>query len=324
MLVDADTEATRTTLEVLARRFLTEDIVELTLARPDRTNLPRWRAGAHIDLQLPGELTRQYSLCGDPGAQSEYRIAVLKEPDGRGGSRWVHEHLGTGSAVTIGGPRNTFEWNESGENYVFVAGGVGITPLVSMVAKAQTSGKPWHLVYGGRSHSSMAYADHLVDTYGPAVTLWPEDEHGLIDLQLALGPAAEAKQIYCCGPEPLLVAVEDYCSDGWPVGAVHLERFAARARQEHDADQAVDVICGRSDITCHVLPGQSIATVLRQAGVTVPVSCKEGVCGSCETAVLVGTPDHRDSVLEDWERSTVDTIFPCVSWAHGPSITLDL
>ena len=171
----------------------------------------------------------------------------------------------------------------------------------------------------------MAYADALVREFGPAaVTLWPEDEDGLMDLPTLLGNPKPGQQVYSCGPESLLAAVERITSITWPDGDIHLERFTPRAVETHGPDAPITVECARSGVVCPVTPGRSIAAALEEAGVFVPVSCQEGVCGSCETEVLAGIPDHRDSVLEDWERDRVDTIFVCVSWAKSARLTLDI
>lgn len=297
-----------------------DGVVALVLADADGAELPEWRPGAHIDVYLTDELTRQYSLCGDPADRTRWRIAVLREPDGRGGSAFVHDKLDAGSEVEVSAPSNNFELADAPE-YLFIAGGIGITPILPMVHAAEAAGAHWRLLYGGRRAASMAFRDEI-DGYGEHVTLRPEDEHGLLDLDAALGEPRDDVLVYCCGPEPLLAAVERRCA-AWPSGALRVERFHAAERDDAPAG-AFEVVLDRSGQTVTIPAGQSILETLEDAGVDVMSSCQEGVCGTCETAVLDGTPDHRDSLLTDDEREANDTMLICVSRALSARLTLDL
>lgn len=299
-----------------------DGVVVVDLHDPDGAPLPAWAPGAHLDLVL-GSLVRQYSLCGDTADRSRWRIAVLREPDGRGGSRFVHDRLAPGDLVDVRGPRNHFALDPS-PRYLFVAGGIGITPIVPMVAAAAAAGADWELHYGGRTRASMAFAGHLVDAYGSRVLVQPQDEVGLLDLDRVLGTPRPDTLVYCCGPESLLDAVEKRCAS-WPGGALRVERFAPRAQPaEPTADEKFAVELRRSGLTLDVTPDRSILEVVEEAGVSVLSSCREGTCGTCETEVLDGRVDHRDSLLTPEERAADDTMFICVSRAASPRLVLDL
>ncbi|MFJ8813955.1 PDR/VanB family oxidoreductase [Amycolatopsis thermoflava] len=308
------------TLEVTAREARAEGVVALTLSRPDGGRLPDWTPGAHIDLVLPNGLTRQYSLCGDRWDAHSYRIGVLREPAGRGGSAYVHDRLRPGDRVGVGGPRNNFPLVPSGR-YLFVAGGIGITPLLPMIHQADLLGTDWTLLYGGRRRASMAFTDELA-AYGDRVHLVPEDEHGLLDLASWLGTPRPGTKVYCCGPAPLLAAVESACRD-WPPFSLHVERFTAR-EQAPARDEPFEVELRRTGATVTVTPGISVLEAVRGAGVDVLSSCRQGTCGTCETGVLAGVPDHRDSILADHERAAGEVMFVCVSRSCTDRLVLDL
>jgi ferredoxin-NADP reductase len=309
-------------LQVDRRTDGAEGVVVLDLRDPADAPLPPWEPGAHVDLRLPNGLTRQYSLCGDPADRSVWRIGVLREPDSRGGSEHVHAELHEGVAVDVRGPRNHFPLVPA-PRYVFVAGGIGITPLLPMLRAAEAAGVDWELHYGGRSRRSMAFLEALEDATGTGVTLHPQDEVGLLDLERILGTPREGTLVYCCGPEPLLQAVERHCA-GWPPGALHLERFAPKDVDEPVLTGPFEVVLAQSGRTLTVPPDRSILEVVEEAGVGVLSSCQEGTCGTCETAVLEGTVDHRDSLLTPDEQAANDTMFICVSRAACPKLVLDL
>ncbi|MEV5302483.1 PDR/VanB family oxidoreductase [Amycolatopsis methanolica] len=308
------------TLEVTAREERAEGVLALTLSRPDGGRLPDWTPGAHIDLVLPNGLTRQYSLCGDRWDAHSYRIGVLREPAGRGGSAYVHDRLRPGDRVGVGGPSNNFPLVPSGR-YLFVAGGIGITPLLPMIHQADLLGADWTLLYGGRRRASMAFTDELAG-YGDRVHLVPEDEHGLLDLASWLGTPRPGTKVYCCGPAPLLAAVESACR-AWPPFSLHVERFTAR-EQAPVRDEPFEVELRRTGATVTVTPGISVLEAVRGAGVDVLSSCRQGTCGTCETGVLAGVPDHRDSILADHERAAGEVMFVCVSRACTDRLVLDL
>jgi ferredoxin-NADP reductase len=309
------------TVQVAAKAPVSDDVVSLTLTRPDGGRLPDWAPGAHIDVVLPSGMTRQYSLCGDRWDAHSYRVAVLREQAGRGGSAYVHDQLAVGDLVGVGGPQNNFRLVPSGK-YLFIAGGVGITPLLPMIYQAELLGADWNLTYGGRRRSSMAFLEELTG-YGQRVRIVPQDEYGLLDLASLLGqPRAEVK-VYCCGPPPLLEAVGVMCAK-WPPHSLHAERFVPKELAAPVRDASFQVELARSGRTVTVGRQTSVLAAARDAGVNVLSSCQEGVCGTCETAVLAGRPDHRDSILDDDERAAGDCMFICVSRSCTDRLVLDL
>lgn len=304
-------------LVVDRREFAADGVLALTLRHPLGEELPAWEPGAHIDLVLGPDLERQYSLCGDAADRTTWRIAVLREPDGRGGSAHVHEQVEQGDKVRVRGPRNHFRL-ESAARYRFVAGGIGITPILPMLAEAEAAGAEWTLLYGGRTRDSIAFTEEL-SRYGDRVTIAPQDESGLLDLPSVLDDVPEGTLVYCCGPGPLLDAVEERCA----LGVLRMERFQPKA-QEAGADSEFEVELARSSKTLTVPAGVSLLDTVRAAGVEVLFSCTEGTCGTCETDVLEGTPDHRDSVLTEEERAAGETMLICVSRCLGKRLVLDL
>ena len=296
-----------------------DGVVLLDLRDPSGSDLPAWAPGAHIDLWPAAGVVRQYSLCGDPADRTVWRIAVLREPDGRGGSLAVHDRLREGDLVEVGGPRNHFPLAPA-PRYLFVAGGIGITPLLPMMAAAATAGADWRLHYGGRNRGSMAFRSALTSAYGDRVSIHPQDESGLLDLDAILAAEPPDTPVYCCGPEPLLTAIERRC----PGRPLHVERFAPKEQGEPVRADSFEVELARTGRTLTVPPGKSILRVVEDAGVEVLWSCTEGTCGTCETAVLGGEVDHRDSLLTPEERAANDTMFVCVSRAAGSRLILDL
>ncbi|MGC4972083.1 PDR/VanB family oxidoreductase [Streptomyces sp. DT199] len=307
----------RAELVVGRKEFVAEGVLTLTLRHPLGELLPAWEPGAHVDVLLEPGLERQYSLCGDPADRSAWRIAVLRESAGRGGSAHVHERLGEGTEVRVRGPRNNFGL-EPAARYRFVAGGIGITPILPMLAAADAARAEWTLLYGGRTRASMAFVEEL-GRYGDRVTIAPEDETGLLDLPSVLDDVPEGTLVYCCGPGPLLDAVEARC----PSGVLRVERFRPKT-QETGGETEFEVELAQSGRTLTVPPHVSVLDAVREAGVEVLYSCTEGTCGTCETDVLDGEPDHRDSVLTEDERAAGETMLICVSRCRGKRLVLDL
>jgi cytochrome P450/ferredoxin-NADP reductase len=308
-------------VRIESKDVVAQDVVALTLHEVDGHPLPPWEPGAHVDLILDRAATRQYSLCGDPQDRHTWRLGILRDAGGSGGSLYVHDRLQAGDVVRIRGPRINFPLVES-PRYLFIAGGIGITPILPMIRAAEAAGAEWQLVYGGRQRASMAFLDELA-VYGDKVTVAPQDETGLLDLDGFLGrPQADTK-VYCCGPEPLLAAVEQRCA-AWPKGSLHVERFVAKPLTEPVLHEAFEVELAQSGITLTVPPDKSILTAVEEAGVGVLSSCAEGTCGTCETRVLDGVPDHRDSVLDEDEKEANDCMMICVSRACTPRLVLDI
>ncbi|MFB6963304.1 PDR/VanB family oxidoreductase [Streptomyces sp. NPDC056309] len=307
-------------LDLLVRRMTWEadGVLSVELVHPDGKPLPAWTAGAHLDLHVGGYV-RQYSLCGDPGDPTTYRLGILDEPSSRGGSRHVHTRLRPGQTVRVTGPRNHFAL-EPAAFHVFLAGGIGITPILAMARQADRDGVPYRLVHGGRSRASMAFGAELSALTGGEVTFVPQDEQGHIDLAAALRDLPADALVYCCGPEPLLKAVEEAC----PADRLRLERFAAPVVERDGDDTAFEVECRTSGVTLNVGAATSILEAAENAGLTVNSSCRDGICGSCETRVLAGTPDHRDHLLSEAEHAADETMMICVSRCASDRLVLDL
>ena len=309
------------TLRVIGKTVVAEDVMTLELAAPSGGRLRDWTPGSHIDLRLPNGMTRQYSLCGDRWDPTTYRVGVLREPAGHGGSAFVHDELSVGDVVGVAGPRNNFPLVPS-DSYLFVAGGIGITPLLPMIAQADLLGADWRLLYGGRRRASMAFLDEL-EAYGDRVLIRPQDEHGLLDLAGYLGEPRPGVRIYACGPGPLLAAMEATCA-GWPAHTLRTERFVADETGAAVRTTPFEVELARTGATVTVTPDMTILDALGQVGVEVLTSCRRGVCGTCETTVLAGRPDHRDALLDDDERDTADFMYVCVSRCTTDRLVLDL
>ncbi|MFK0252737.1 PDR/VanB family oxidoreductase [Streptomyces sp. NPDC090445] len=309
------------TLRVTAKQAAADGVVVLELAHSDGARLPDWTPGAHVDLVLPGGLTRQYSLCGDRWDAQRYRVAVLREPAGRGGSAYIHERLRPGDSVGVGGPRNHFPLVPA-DRYLFLAGGIGITPLLPMLHQAELVGADWTLVYGGRRRASMAFLGELA-RYGDRVRLVPEDEAGRPDLAGLLREVHAGTRVYCCGPAGLLDAVAAACAH-WPARTLYTERFAAAGPSAPVRDTPFEVVLARSGGRVTVTPDTTVLDAVRSAGVELLSSCGEGICGTCATTVLDGVVDHRDSLLSGEERAAGDCMYPCVSRSCGDRLVLNL
>ncbi|MDH6676324.1 ferredoxin-NADP reductase [Rhodococcus sp. LBL1] len=309
-------------LEVHRKTDVADGVTLFELRHPEGVSLPEWTPGSHIDVVLQPDLVRQYSLCGDPADTGTWRIAVLREPDGRGGSQYVHDKVDTGDSIRVRGPRNNFELRPA-SRYVFIAGGIGITPILPMVAAAHAAGAEWTLTYGGRRRGSMAFVEELTTRYPDGVEVCAQDVAGHPDLAAILGSPQPDTLVYCCGPAGLLDAVTEMC-ERWPAGALHVERFAAMELGDPLRSEEFEVELALSGTTVTVPPGTSILEAVTAAGVQVLSSCQEGTCGTCETSVLGGAVDHRDSLLTAEERAANDTMMICVSRAACPRLVLDL
>ncbi|MFD5203342.1 PDR/VanB family oxidoreductase [Streptomyces sp. NPDC058375] len=303
-------------LRITGRTVIAEGVVQLRL---EGAGLPSWEPGAHLDLVLPSGLVRQFSLCGDPADTGAYTVATRLVADGRGGSREVHEQLQEGLEVEVRGPRNRFPLTEA-PGYVFVVGGIGITPVLPMLRALASSGAEWRLLYGGRSRASMPFLEEIekLGADGDRVTVVAQDEAGHPGIAGALADLAPGTAVYCCGPEPLMDAVAAALPAGHPL---HLERFSA------DTDDAsgtgpFEVELHRSGRTVRVAAGQSVLAAVREEVPYVAYSCEQGFCGTCQQRVLAGEIDHRDELLTDDERG--DSMLICVSRCRGERLVLDL
>lgn len=309
-------------VRVQAMRYEADGILSIELASPEGQPLPPFEAGAHIDLHLPNGVTRSYSLWNSPEERHRYVIGVLRDRNSRGGSRYVHEQLRVGATINIGAPRNNFPLDAAAAHTVLVAGGIGITPMFGMLNELRRLGRPVELLYCARSRAEAAFVAQLAGQDG--VRLHFDDEAGAPpDLRAALAGQPAHAHVYCCGPAPMLKAFEAACAE-LGLDKVHIERFAPA--EEVVAMQGSDYECllAHSQKVVLVPAGKSLLDALLEAGADVDHSCREGVCGSCEVAVLDGVPDHRDGVLSKAEREAGKTMMACVSGCKGRRLVLDL
>ena len=313
-------------LTVVDRRVVARDenVVALTLARPDRGALPPWHPGSHLDIHLPSGRVRQYSLCGEPGLRSAYRIAVRRIPDGGGGSIEVHDGLPVGATVTTGGPRNAFPFTVPGygspaRRVRFIAGGIGITPILPMLGLAQRLGVDFSLVYTGRSADSIPFLDEVA-RFGDRVRIRTDDVHGVPDADALLGGCPDASTVYACGPAPMLTGIRERLAGRDDV-ELHFERFAPAPVVDGAEFEVTAASSGR---TVTVAPDETLLAALQRAGVAAPYSCRQGFCGTCRTRALEGVVQHRDTLLTEPERA-VGVMLTCVSRApQDQHLVLDL
>lgn len=310
----------RFTVLVEGTEYVTPDTLHIALAAPDGAPLPKWEPGSHIDVAITEGLIRQYSLCGDVDSPN-WRIAVLRESESRGGSAWIHENLRVGQSLSVSAPRARFPLVDA-PHYLFIAGGIGITPILGMIDTCDLRGASWQLVYTGRSESTMAFTESL-RRYGSNANIHPTDVHGRVDVARLVGDAPGGTAVYCCGPSTLVDAVESEAA-AHPEITVHVERFRPRDGALSGTDTEFDVILDETGVTVRVGCGQSILDALESAGIHVPTSCREGTCGTCETVVLEGIPDHRDSYLTAAEQESNEVMMVCCSRTTEDVLVLDL
>ena len=300
---------------VVGRTQVGDSIAVFTLSPVDSDTPLEWDAGAHITLKLPTGLERQYSLAGDPADQTVLTIAVLDTRGEGGGSSWIHENLNVGDTLTCGLPANHFPLKPA-KKYQFVASGIGVTPLRSMLFSLPAH-RDWSLLYLGRKRSEMAFVDELVAHFGERIEVWASEEKGgRANLGKLVDPTAE---IYACGSESVLSELEDLV----PPRRLHVERFSPAERKPAGGFQAFTVIAQRSGLTIPVSADSTMLGALESSGISLPASCRRGVCGGCEVAVLSGKPEHLDSVMSDADKDELAVMYPCVSRAWGESITVD-
>lgn len=322
-MTDAQSQGTSgVLLDVRLRRMSweAEGVLALELTAMDGRDLPSFEPGAHVDLHLGDGMLRQYSLCGDPAERKSYRIGVREIEAGRV-SRFIHRNLRPGALLQISQPRNNFEFVES-KRYLFIAGGIGVTPLLPMMRAAAAAGAAWTLLFCARGVENAPFLGEA-KACGGEVSVHASHAGTRLDVVQHLAEVKPDTMIYCCGPESLMTAVE-MASAHWPEGAVRFEWFAPRARPEDEISGGFRVVCARSGFTLDVMPEQSILQVLTDAGIEVARSCEQGVCGTCEVRVLEGEVDHRDSILSSAERTSNQVMMTCVSRARGASLVLDI
>ena len=305
-------------MTVTATYPLARDVLGIDLSPQDGGELPVWAPGAHVTVHLPRGLQRCYSLCGDPADRGHYRIAVRRDPHSRGGSAWLHAAAVPGTILHVSGPDNRFVL-EPAREYLFLAGGIGITPIKAMI-ESLPAHRRWRLVYIGRSRATMAFSDELEHRWPGRVTVYARDKTGARP-DLARILAGSTATVYCCGPASMTEEVAALVAPS----RVHVERFTATTSQSTDHPRRpIEVTCNRSRTRVHVSESQSLLEALELARLPVYSSCREGVCGACEVRVLAGHAEHLDSVPGNQDKDALGIMYPCVSRAHTPTLTLDI
>lgn len=303
--------------------MIATDIKGIKLAALDHSVLPPASPGSHIDLWLSDGSARQYSVIETGSDGASYRIAVLRAPASRGGSAFIVDQLQKGARLQLSGPRNNFTLDEGNGEYILVAGGIGITPILPMARRLAAIGKPFSFHYLARSRDRAALLDEIErGSLKDRVQLHFSDQQGEADLRSMLGKQRHGVHIYVCGPGKLIDGILDATKD-WPAGAVRFERFAAQANGVA-RPSAFEVELARSGKVLTVAPDQSILQVLRKERVRIESVCREGICGTCAVTLLAGEADHRDTVQTDDEKTQNQTIYVCVSRARSERIVLDL
>lgn len=307
-------------MRLTAVQYAARGIHFYELRAPDGRPLPGFTPGAHVDLHLPNGLVRQYSLVNAPEDRSRYLLGVKRDPAGRGGSAFMHDELRVGTVLQVGAPRNHFALHENAVHSVFVAGGIGITPIACMVRRLRALGRSFALHYSVRQREEAALLDEL-DGEGLHLHVDAEQAGALLDVAAIVKAAPAGAHLYCCGPAPMLDVFEQAAADR-PAGLCHVERFAPAQESASAGGYTVRLAASRRSL--RVAPGQTLLEALRAGGVRVNTSCEQGICGSCETRVLEGTPDHRDSLLSEEERRANNVMMVCCSGSLSGQLVLDL
>lgn len=314
-------------VRVTRKAIEAQDICIFELVALDGGRLPAFSAGSHIDVQLPGGTTRQYSLCNDAAESHRYMIAVLKDPSTRGGSRAMHELVHEGNVLTISRPRNHFPLAHAARHSILFAGGIGITPILCMVERMARVGESFELHYCTRSRDRTAFLERIRSSSFADRTQFHFDDgppEQKLDIAGCLATPQPGLHLYVCGPKGFMDAVLGSArGNGWPEDQLHYEFFSAEPVKS-DTDGAFEVQLASSGRVVIVAKDQSVVQALAQAGVEVATSCEQGVCGTCLTRVLEGEPDHRDMYLSPDEQAANDQFLPCCSRSKSPRLVLDL
>lgn len=310
------------TLLVVSKNQVADGVFEFEFKNALDADLPEWSAGAHVDLKLANGQVRQYSLVRGSADPNYWKIAVLIEENGRGGSKYLRDSVQPGDELVVIGPRNHFGL-EDAESYLFVAGGIGVTPLIEMMRRVNGNGKVWKLAYLGRRREKMAYLDELFEEFGGNVEAYISVEGSKFNVEQALGALDAGAHVYSCGPENLMRAVEKSAPNG-DLNRVHVERFHPKEIENTAPDHEFTVYCAKSDVEIVVAEEESIFMAVDFEGIELEGDCMEGTCGSCETRVIEGEIDHRDSVLSAAAQREGDTMMICVSRCKGNRLVLDL
>ncbi len=315
-------------LDVRVKRVVVEaeDIRSFEFADPKASELPPFTAGSHLDVHLPNGLVRQYSLCNDPRETHRYVVAVLREPDGRGGSACMHDVVREGDDVTVTVPRNHFPLHEDAERHLLIAGGIGITPMLAMTRRLAALGADYTLHYCTRSPEKTAFREELADEPFASNVQFHHDggdpSKGL-DVRALLAEVEDGTHVYCCGPLGLMHAVSN-ASGHWPLGTIHFEFFETDPDVKEGPSTGFEVEIASTGDVFKIPPDKTILDVLLDAGYDCDSSCEEGLCGTCIVDVLEGEPDHRDFVLDDEEKESNKLMTICCSRAKSARLKLDL
>ena len=314
-------------VRVAKKRIEAVDICSFELEALDGSVLPPFSAGSHVDVQVEPKLTRQYSLCNDPKETHRYLIGVLKDPSSRGGSRAMHERVQVGDTLVISAPKNHFALAHGAQRSLLLAGGIGITPILCMAERLSAIDAPFDMHYCTRSRERTAFLERIESAaFAPRVQFHFDDAEPAQRLNIAqlLRVVEVGTHLYVCGPKGFMDAVLRTARDaGWPESQLHYEFFAADAVKS-DSDGSFEVKLASSGRIVVVGKDQSVVQALADAGIEVPVSCEQGVCGTCVTRVIEGTPDHRDVYLTPEEQACNDQFTPCCSRSKSPQLVLDL
>jgi len=313
---------------VSSKKREAQDVCTFALVSADGQALPRFTAGSHVDVHLPQGLSRQYSLCNSPAENHRYLIGVLREPESRGGSSAMHDSVQEGDRLLISLPRNLFALDPGAghSSSLLFAGGIGITPILSMAEQLATDGSSFHVHYCGRSRARMAFLERIQDApFAERVSIHADDEpEHRLDIAATLAQAAKDAHIYVCGPAGFIDAVVEHAGKaGFGSEQVHVERFAA-SPMANSGDAGFALELARSGRTIQVGPEESVIQALARNGVEIETSCEQGICGTCMTGVLEGELDHRDMVLSAAEREANNVFLPCCSRAKGERLLIDL
>jgi vanillate O-demethylase ferredoxin subunit len=315
-------------VRVLRKTVEAEGIVSFELAAEDGHPLPAFSAGSHVDVQVADGLTRQYSLCNDSGETHRYLIGVLREPASRGGSTAMHDRVQAGDVIQISAPKNHFALAHEAQSHLLLAGGIGITPILCMAERLAQTGADFEMHYCTRSPARTAFAERIrASTFAPRVAFHHDDGDAAqkLDIAALLAQPEPGCHVYVCGPKGFMDAVLGTArANGWPEAQLHFEFFTSDAAQARDADEAFDVQLASSGRVVHVPKGTTVLNALAEAGVVVPSSCEQGVCGTCITRVIEGVPDHRDMYFTPEEQAANAEFTPCCSRSKTPLLVLDL
>ncbi len=315
------------TVKVTKKTIEAERIVSFELVSPNGDDLPPFTAGSHIDVHIAGDYIRQYSLCNAPHERHRYLLGVLKETNGSGGSAAMHDQVKEGDLLQISVPRNSFHLDDNSEFSLLLAGGIGVTPIMSMARHLAKLGKPFKMHYCARSFESCAFYTELnTPGYKDQVTFHFDDrsEDQKLDLVNLLATRPEGANLYVCGPKGFMEAVIGNAERAWPADTIHREYFSADPQAGHDDDESFQVKIQSTGEIYDIPEDKSLVDALFEYGIKIPVSCEQGICGTCITGVLEGIPDHRDAILSDEEHTANDQMTACCSRSKSKLLVLDL